>query len=166
MRTPVNSSASPANCSEQRLQCFRLKYAADNTLGQGIHPVAAEVQRVAEKIEPQTTAHQICGRILPRIDHADAHGEHEGVGYAEIIPQDHVPEKEREIAFISDAMDTETDHRMAEDHRDDRQRLEKLEIILSRNPEPAILHVSSEQLIKYPSARGAVFPCARYQDIS
>ena len=117
--------------SEQRLQCFRLKYAADNTLGQGIHPVSAEVQRIAEKIEPEPSAHQVRGGVSPRIDQAHAHGEHERMSYAEIIPQDHISKEEKELLFVSGMMDPQPDHGVAENHGDDGQGLQQFKILLS-----------------------------------
>ena len=114
---------------EQSLQRLRLKASADEAAGRGVDPVAAEVQRISQKIKPQSSAHQVRRGVLLRADHADTHGEHERVGDAEIVPQDHVPEEKRELLLISGMIDAESNHGMTEDHGDDRNGLREIKII-------------------------------------
>ena len=82
-------------------------------------------------LEPEPSAHQVRGGVSPRIDQTHAHGEHERMSYAEIIPQDHVSKEEKELLFVSGMMDPQPDHGVAENHGDDGQGLQQFKILLS-----------------------------------
>ena len=74
------------------------------------------------------------GAVFPRVVDRDAHGEHKGVGHAQIVPEDDIPNQVADVLLISGLMQPQPDGAVTEDHADDGDCLQKVQLIQARRP--------------------------------
>ena len=95
------------------------------------HEEQKKIVTISEQIDLHASKHQLLRRVFSRENDTKAHCEHERMRNAEIIAKDILTEEEEKLFFVSRIVDTESDHRMAYDHTDDRQRLQQLQFVSS-----------------------------------
>ena len=90
-------------------------------------PIGNDDQSDPERVRRRIGDHESEKIAEDRIDDPDAHSEHKGVRHGEIAPEDVVTDKIRKIPLVVLVMGAEHNHRVTNDHGDDRHDLQEVE---------------------------------------